>query len=113
MSNTNPLRAVVERVVANPDMPDLTLRQLAVLMRLAETKEPLSVRNLAGPLSISKPAITRAIDRLGDLGLAERRNATGLDRRLVELRITAQGRGYLAKLDRVLVRTSKEEAAAA
>ena len=106
------LRAAVDRVVSDKAMPGLSLRQLGVLLRVADAKEPLSVRELAEPMKISKPAVTRAIDRLEHLLLIERRQGK-LDRRLIELRITAAGRAYLAELDRVATRTEKEVAAAA
>jgi len=112
MNVTTALRAAVDRVVSDKAMPDLSMRQLGVLMRVADAKEPLSVRELAEPMKISKPAVTRAIDRLEHFAFVERRQAK-LDRRLIELRITAAGRAYLAKLDRAVTRTEKEVAAAA
>ncbi|MBR0651375.1 MarR family transcriptional regulator [Roseomonas terrae] len=51
---------------------DLNVRQIVVLLELAAAKGPLSVRGLAHHLQVSKPAITRAIDRLETLGLAIR-----------------------------------------
>ena len=52
------------------DQPDLTMRQLAVLLTVYITAPPHTVRGLAANLNISKPAVTRALDRLSDLGLA-------------------------------------------
>lgn len=113
MNATTVLRAVIDRVVSDTAMPDLTMRQLSVLLRLAEGgTAPLSVREIAAPMKISKPAVTRAIDRLEQLKLVERRDSK-VDRRLVELRITAAGRGYLAKLDRAGPKPAKEPEAAA
>ena len=105
MNHIAMLGRVVDRVVADPEMPDLTLRQLGVLMRVEAAKAPLSVRNLAPELNISKPAITRAIDRLADLGLVERKQAIE-DRRLIAVRATAKGVGYLHKIDRAIAKAA-------
>lgn len=99
------LGRVVDRVVADPEMPDLTLRQLGVLMRVEASKKALSVKDMAPALNVSKPAITRAIDRLADLGLVDRRGGT-MDRRLIEVRATAKGVGFLTKIDRVIAKAA-------
>lgn len=105
MNHIAMLGRVVDRVVTDPEMPDLTLRQLGVLMRVEASRKALSVRELAPELNISKPAITRAIDRLADLGLVERKEGTQ-DRRLIEVRATAKGVGYLHKLDRAIAKAA-------
>lgn len=46
------------------DAPDLTARQLAILLVVALEPGPHTVRGLAARLSLSKPVITRAIDAL-------------------------------------------------
>ncbi len=105
MNHIAMLGRVVDRIVADPEMPDLTLRQLGVLMRVEASKHPLSVKDMAPDLNVSKPAITRAIDRLSDLGLVERRSSK-LDRRLIEVRATAKGMSYLSKLDRAIAKAA-------
>lgn len=55
------------------DAPDLSQRQLAVLLTAHIEPGPHTVRGLAGHLQVSKPAVTRALDRLEDLGFAARR----------------------------------------
>ena len=53
--------------------PDLSTRQMAILLTVYLTEGPHSVRGLANGLSISKPATSRALDRLGDrAGLKEK-----------------------------------------
>ena len=47
------------------DGPDLSARQLGVFLTTYLTDGPHTVRGLAAELSVSKPAITRALDRLG------------------------------------------------
>lgn len=65
------LLPVLEAQVSS-DKPDLSLRQLAVLLILAEETEMQTVRGLAHRLNVAKPAITRALDRLEQLGMVER-----------------------------------------
>ena len=55
--------ALVETV--RRDRPDLSARQMALLLTVYLTPPPHTVRGLAATLNISKPAITRALDRLG------------------------------------------------
>lgn len=74
---------------------DLTMRQLGVLMQCAEGMQ--TVRSMASAFGISKPAITRAIDKLDDLGLV-RRAIDKKDRRSVNISITAKGVIFLRKL---------------
>jgi DNA-binding MarR family transcriptional regulator len=52
--------------------PDLSSRQLALLLTVYLTQPPHTVRGLAATLNISKPAISRALDRLGRLGFIRR-----------------------------------------
>jgi DNA-binding MarR family transcriptional regulator len=80
------------------DCADLTARQLAVLLTVYQTEGPHTVRGLAAKLNVSKPVITRALDRLGELNLA-RRTADPLDRRSVLVQQTSAGRIYLHALE--------------
>ena len=54
------------------DAPDLTARQQAILMKVALTPGPHTVRGLAHDLAIAKPAVTRALDTLSSIGLVRR-----------------------------------------
>ncbi len=80
-AQTNPdqlvgiLRDTVVALVRR-DGPDLSARQLGVFLTVYLTDGPHTVRGLAAELNVSKPAITRALDRLGELDLA-RRKASG------------------------------------
>ena len=51
---------------------DLSLRQQAVLLTVYLEPPPHTVRGLAAKLGVTKPAITRALDSLGRLGLLSR-----------------------------------------
>ena len=48
--------------------PDLTNRQMALLMLVYLTPGPHTVRGLAKVLGVSKPVVTRALNTLGALG---------------------------------------------
>lgn len=76
------------------DSPDLTARQMALLLTVYLTDPPHTVRGLAETLDVSKPAVTRALDRLGDLGLV-RRKADARDRRSVLVQRTVRGSVFL------------------
>jgi DNA-binding MarR family transcriptional regulator len=77
------------------DAPDLSARQLALLLTVYLTPPPHTVRGLAAELRVSKPAITRALNRLGQLGLA-RRKRDERDRRNVLVQRTVKGSVYLS-----------------
>lgn len=79
------------------DSADLTARQHAVFLTSYLTDGPHTVRGLAAELNVSKPVITRALDRLGELNLA-RRTTDPLDRRSVNVQQTPAGRIYLRDL---------------
>jgi DNA-binding MarR family transcriptional regulator len=68
----NMLGATMIALVAG-DGRDLTARQLAIVLACYLREGPHTVRGLAAALNVSKPSITRAIDRLVELGLAVRR----------------------------------------
>ena len=55
------------------EAPDLTARQMAVLMTVRLQPAPHTVRGLASTLNVGKPAITRALDTLSRLGFVQRR----------------------------------------
>lgn len=101
------LRCVTIGLVAS-DAPDLSARQMAVLLQVGLIDGPHTVRGLAATLNVSKPAITRALDRLGDdpaagFGLnchgLVRRRPDPSDRRSVLVTLTDAGRAYLRDLD--------------
>ena len=54
------------------DGPDLTQRQLALLLILVTDPGPHHVRDLAARMQVGKPCICRAMDRLEALMFAER-----------------------------------------
>ena len=52
--------------------PDLTNRQMALMLLVYLTPGPHTVRGLAHILGVSKPVITRALNTLGSLGYLRR-----------------------------------------
>lgn len=81
--------------------PDLSARQLAVFLTCYLYEGPHTVRGLAAQLNVSKPAITRALDRLGELEFA-RRKVDPLDRRSVLVQRTTKGTAFLRDLRNML-----------
>lgn len=76
------------------DWPDLTVRQTAVLMIVALEPGQHNVRDLATRLGVTKPIVSRVLDRLGILGLVVRRSDRR-DRRNVFAVATTRGVDFL------------------
>jgi DNA-binding MarR family transcriptional regulator len=76
--------------------PDLSSRQMALLLTAYLEEGPHTVRGLASYLNISKPAISRALDRLGELGFV-RRKRDEKDKRNVLVQRTVKGSGFLVE----------------
>lgn len=74
--------------------PDLTNRQMALLLAVYLTPGPHTVRGLALLLGVSKPVVTRALNTLGTLGYL-RRERDEADRRNVFVARTAVGNDFL------------------
>ena len=110
VTNLEPLDIWRRAMVANVrrDAPDLSARQMAVLLTVYMTEEAQTVRGLAEILNVSKPAITRAIDRLGEFGLA-RRKTDPSDRRSIIIQRTVKGSVYLAELAEIIKEATLEQ----
>ena len=81
--------------------PDLTNRQMALMLLVYLTPGPHTVRGLAHILGVSKPVITRALNTLGSLGYLRRvRDET--DRRNVFVARTSTGQEFLDGFERNL-----------
>jgi DNA-binding MarR family transcriptional regulator len=87
------------------DGADLSARQLGVFLTCYLQEGGHTVRGLAAELNVSKPAITRALDRLTELDLA-RRKVDPLDRRSVLVQRTAKGSAFLRDLRAVMLEAS-------
>lgn len=102
------LRETIVALVRS-DGPDLSARQLAVLLTVYLGEGPHTVRGLAADLNVSKPAITRALDRLGELDLA-RRKVDPADRRSVLVQRTVKGTTFLQDLRAIMTEATKSTA---
>ena len=87
--------------------PDLSARQLGVFLTCYLEEEAQTVRGLAAKLRVSKPAITRALDRLAEFDLV-RRKTDPLDRRSVLVQRTAAGMAYLREIRTILAQAGQE-----
>ena len=87
------------------DGPDLSARQLGVFLTCYLQEGAHTVRGLASDLNVSKPAITRALDRLGELDLA-RRKVDPMDRRSILVQRTLKGAAYLRELRSIMSEAS-------
>lgn len=81
--------------------PDLTNRQMALLMIVYLKPGPHTVRGLARCLNVSKPVVTRALNRLGALGYL-RRQRDDSDKRNIFVTRTAEGADFLEEFGHFL-----------
>lgn len=82
--------------------PDLTLRQMAILLHIYLVPPPHTVRGLAATLGVTKPVITRALDTMGNLGLV-RRVRDERDKRNVIIKRTVEGSLFVEKLGDIII----------
>jgi len=82
-------------------LPDLTTRQVALMLHVGLMPPPHTVRGLAETLNFSKPAVTRALDRLTRLGFVVRDRDPN-DRRSVLVSMTPEGHAFLDELGRLV-----------
>ena len=97
-------KAIVESV--RNDGPDLSARQMALLLTVYLTPQPHTVRGLAASMNVSKPAITRALDRLSELGMIKRK-VDETDRRSVLVQRTVKGSVFLREFGELIVTAGK------
>lgn len=89
------------------EAPDLSARQMALLLTVYLTPPPHTVRGLADVLLVSKPAVTRAVDRLSELGMVKRK-VDDKDRRSVLLQRTVKGSVFLREFGDIIVSASSD-----
>jgi DNA-binding MarR family transcriptional regulator len=93
--------------LVHDDQADLSQRQIAVLITVYLEPPPHTVRALAKKLGVTKPAITRALDTMGRLGLLTRRRDDA-DRRNVVIQRTLAGALAVEKLGDMIVARHRE-----
>lgn len=87
----------VSLAMVRDDAPDLSARQMSILLTVYLEAPPHTVRDLARKLGVSKPVITRALDSMGKLDLLSRRRDPR-DKRNVLVQRTVTGALYLERL---------------
>jgi len=86
--------------------PDLSHRQMAILLTIYLDSPPHTVRGLAARLGVSKPVITRALDTMGSLKLVARhRDET--DRRNVLVGRTVDGALFVERFGDAVIAHAK------
>ncbi len=100
-------RAIVSSV--RTEAPDLSARQMALLLTVYLLPPPHTVRGLAATLKVSKPAITRAVTRLSELGMV-RRKTDEADRRRVLIHRTVKGSVFLREFGELIVAAAGADA---
>jgi DNA-binding MarR family transcriptional regulator len=83
------------------DAPDLSARQMAIVLAVYLTPPPHTVRGLAKTINVSKPVITRALDKLGRMELL-RRKVDDSDRRSVLIQRTVKGSVFLREFGEII-----------
>lgn len=86
--------------------PDLTARQLAVLMTIYLTPRPHTVKGLSETLGMPKPAVTRSLDVLEELGFIDRTRDPD-DRRNIFIQRTPAGAEHLSEFAGRIERAAK------
>lgn len=94
------LRTTIVELVRR-DGPDLSARQLGVFLTCYLEEDAQTVRGLAAKLAVSKPAITRALDRLTEFDLVKRKTDP-MDRRSVLVQRTQAGMTFLREMRNIL-----------
>jgi DNA-binding MarR family transcriptional regulator len=84
------------------DVPDLTMRQVAILLTIYLDPPPHTVRGLAAKLEVTKPVITRALDTMGALKLVSR-HRDERDKRNVLVKRTVEGALFVERFGDVII----------
>lgn len=81
---------------ASPDNT-MTVRALAIMLYMAESRKAVLSRNLAQALRLPKPTVSRLTRHLWKIGLLEK-DRNGKDKRDCWLRPTEKGRAFVASV---------------
>lgn len=90
--------------------PDLSARQMAILLNVYLGPPPHTVRGLAASLNVSKPAVTRALDTLSKHGFV-RRGPDPQDKRSIFVQRTVKGSVFLSEFSDLVVASARPIAA--
>lgn len=89
------------------DAPDLTMRQMAILLTIYLDPPPHTIRGLATRLDVTKPVITRALDTMGALRLVSR-HRDERDKRNVLVKRTVEGALYVERFGDAIIAKALE-----
>ena len=89
------------------DAPALSAHQFGVFLTCYTVARDHTVRGLAADLKVSKSVITRALDKLSELDLAQRRPDPA-DRRSVLVALTAQGHRLIDEMTGAAVGAARD-----
>ncbi|MGC4024485.1 MAG: MarR family winged helix-turn-helix transcriptional regulator [Mesorhizobium sp.] len=89
------------------DGPDLSTRQIAILLCIYLEQPPHTVRGLAARLGVTKPVISRALDTMGVLKLVHRHRDEN-DRRNVLVGRTVEGALYVERFGDTIIAKARE-----
>ena len=87
--------------------PDLSARQMAIMLSVYTTTPPHTVRGLSRRLNISKPAVVRALDLLCEHDFVRRRRDDE-DKRNVLIQRTVQGSVFLREFADHVINAAKD-----
>lgn len=87
--------------------PDLTTRQLSVLLTIYLEPKKHTVRGLATAIGVSKPVITRCVDALSIMGFVKRVRDEN-DRRNVFIQRTVKGAVFLTDFAEMIEKSNDQ-----
>ena len=83
------------------ELPDLTNRQLGIMLSVALAPGPHTVRGLAERLQVAKPVVTRALNKLTSLGYLQRKRDRR-DGRNIFVEMTRPGADFLERFNQLI-----------
>lgn len=92
--------------ILRSELPDLSNRQMGILLTVGMTDGPHTVRGLAAMLAISKPVVTRALNKLAALGYLRRQRDRN-DGRNIFVELTPAGAEFLERFNQLLGDTAR------
>lgn len=111
--NTEHLFQVLQETIitlVKKDSHDLSSRQLGCMLICYQSEGPHTVRGLASKLNISKPAITRSIDKLSERDLVQRKPDPS-DRRSVLVSRTTKGNAFIREVRNIILDAERRASA--
>ena len=92
------------------DSHDLSSRQLGCMLICYQSAGPHTVRGLASKLNVSKPSITRTIDKLAERDLVQRKPDLS-DRRSVLVSRTNNGTAFIREIRSIILQAERRAGA--